>query len=228
MKFKKQKYIMGLLLFAFFVVNAQEKGVEEFKEKYKDFYVLTKPNQEIALDTLELFRRPKFKTSYSKRYYFWLKKKTYKAYPYAVLAKEKNELLNDTLAKITSKRKRKKYIRKKQKIFEIEFSKSIKKLTKTEGRILIKMIHRLTGLTVNKHIQDKRGKLKAFWYRFSASLFKINLKDEYHPESIMEDYVIESILREAFLYEKLKEEISVLDYVNNLRFDKAIEVQKKK
>jgi len=228
MNFKNKKYIFGLLLFVSFFSNAQKSDIEKLREKYRYSYVITEPGQKIELDTLELFLHPKFKSSYTKRYYLWLKKKTYRAYPFAVLAKEKIQFLNDTIQQIKSKRKSKRYIKKKQRLFEEEFAKSIKKLTKTEGRVLIKLIYRLTGISVNEHVQDKRGKLKAFWYRFSASFFKIDLKAEYHPESLMEDYMIESILRQAFVNEDLEEEMSVLENVNSLRFDRVIQVEKKK
>ncbi|NJB82873.1 DUF4294 domain-containing protein [Wenyingzhuangia aestuarii] len=224
----KQNKILVILLLLFFVGNAQQKDLEELKEQYDDYYLITELNQEIELDTLVLFPRPRFKTFYDKRYYLWFKKKTYRAYPYAVLAKEKINFLNDTIQKISSNRKKKRYIKEKQKFFEEQFTDNVKKLTKTEGRILIKLIHRLTGLTVNEHVQDKRGKFKAFWYRFSASFFKIDLDAEYHPEEIMEDYMIESILQQAFTKGDLKREPSVLKSANRLYPSRIIEIEKKK
>lgn len=228
MNFMKQNKILVILLLLFFVGNAQQKDLEELKEQYDDYYLITELNQEIELDTLVLFPRPRFKTFYDKRYYLWFKKKTYRAYPYAVLAKEKINFLNDTIQKISSNRKKKRYIKEKQKFFEEQFTDNVKKLTKTEGRILIKLIHRLTGLTVNEHVQDKRGKFKAFWYRFSASFFKIDLDAEYHPEEIMEDYMIESILQQAFTKGDLKREPSVLKSANRLYPSRIIEIEKKK
>lgn len=213
---------------SFELVLGQEDDFEKLKKKYNDYYILTEPGQEIGLDTVVLFPKPKFKTHYDKRYYAWFTRKTYKAYPYAVLAKQKVSQLNDTIQQITSKRKRKKYIKKQQKLFEKQFAEDVKKLTRTEGRILIKLIHRLTGETVNEHIQDKRGKFRAFWYRASASLFKIKLSTEYHPESIQEDYMIESILQKAFENGRLKEEPSVLDSANMIYPSREIHIEKKK
>lgn len=206
----------------------QEEDSEKWKDKYRDYELITDPNQKIELDTLVLFPSPKFKTKYDRRYYYWFRKKTYKAYPYAVLAKEKINYLNDSIQKITSKSKKKKFIKEKQKYFENQFTKDVKKLTRTEGRILIKLIHRLTGITVNGHIQDKRGKFKAFWYRVSANMFKIKLSTEYHPESEMEDFIIESILQQAFQNGRLKEEPSVLESANFVYPEKEIHIQKKK
>ncbi|NIJ45749.1 hypothetical protein FHR24_002220 [Wenyingzhuangia heitensis] len=228
MDFRKKKNVFVVLFFVFFLGNAQQKDWEKLKEQYDDYYLITDPNQEIELDTLVLFPPPKFKSYYDKRYYLWFKKKTYRAYPYAILAKEKMTILNDSVQKIKSKRKQKRYIKDQQKIFEKQFTENIKKLTRTEGRILIKLIHRLTGLTVNEHVQDKRGDFKAFWYRFSASFFKIDLDAEYHPEELMEDYMIESILQQAFTKGDLREEPSVLETANMVYPSRVIEIEKKK
>lgn len=203
------------------------------KDTLNDLYkyggeLVTDPNQKVELDTVILFPKPKFRTSYDRRYYAWFTRKTYKAYPFAVLAKQKITQINDSIQSIKSKRKRKKFIKEKQKYFEQQFTDDIKKLTRTEGRILIKLIHRLTGQTVDAHIKDKRGKFKAFWYRVSASLFKIKLSLEYHPESVQEDYMIESILQKAFEQGRLKEEPSVLKSANTIYSRREIHIEKKK
>lgn len=223
-----KKLIWLTFLLIPFLGKAQETNWEALQNKYKEYYLITNPKDAVSLDTVVLFPTPKFKTNYDRRYYLWFRKKTFRAYPYAVLAKKKMKVLNDTINLLTSKRKKKKYVKKKQKYFEKEFAKEVKKLTRTEGRILIKLIHRLTGLTVHEHVQDKRGKLKAFLYRVSASLFKINLDLEYHPESVMEDYMIESILQHAFEDGYLERHPSVLKTAGMVFANKMIEIKKNK
>ncbi|WP_169816824.1 DUF4294 domain-containing protein [Wenyingzhuangia fucanilytica] len=210
MKLRIQISLPFVFMLISLVLQAQDKEWIHLGKQYEDGYLITNPHQEIHLDTIVLFPKPKFTNNYDRRYYAWFRKKTYKAYPYAVLAKEKLDSLNASIDEIESSRKRRRYIKDKQKLFEEQFAEDVKKLTRTEGRILIKLIHRLTGETVNEHIQDKRGKFKAFWYRFSASFFKIDLDLEYHPENVMEDYMIENILQQAFLYGQLERHPSVL------------------
>jgi len=223
----RHTYIYVFFFFMFCNLLAQDNDFDKLQEKYKQYYLITDPDQKIMLDEVVLFPAPKFKTSYDKRYYNWFKRKTYKAYPYAVLAKENLKTINDSIQEISSKRKRKKYIKQKQEYFERQFSENIKKLTKTEGRILIKLVHRLTGKTVNAHLQDKKGKFKAFLYRTSAKVFKIKLDLEYHPESLMEDYMIESILQEAFNKDYLNQEPSVLKSAKLLYPSRVIQIKKK-
>jgi hypothetical protein len=119
------------------------------------------------------------------------------------------KILNDidaNLKKIKSKRKRKRYIRKAQKYLKEEFSDQLKKLTRTEGKILIKLIHRQTGKTVFDLIKEYRSGWKAFWYNSTANLFDLSLKKEYHPEKNDFDFLIEDILQRAFSNESLIEQ----------------------
>ena len=110
------------------------------------------------------------------------------------------------------KEKRKKYIRQVQKYVEEEFTSELKKLTRTEGQILVKLVHRQTGITMFDLIKDYRSGWRAFWYNNTAKLFKISLKKEYDPENDKEDYYIEDILQRSFQNDILEEQSTALDF----------------
>ena len=74
----------------------------------------------------------------------------------------------------------------------------MKKLTVTEGRLLIKLVHRQTGETVYELSKKYKNGWSAFWNQKTARLFKQNLKDEYEPATDNEDYLTELILERAF------------------------------
>ncbi len=166
----------------------------------------------IALDEVYIFSKLEFGSYKEKLRYYILRRKTIKVYPYAKLASERLVELNDSLGKIKSKRKRKRYTRHVQKYIEEEFSEELKKLTRTEGQILVKLIYRQTGKTAFNLVKELRSGWRAFWYNTTAKLFKISIKEEYHPESIHEDYLIEDILQRAFASKRLERQESVLDY----------------
>ena len=168
--------------------------------------------QSIALEEVYIFGKLEFSSYQDKLKYYILRRKTFKVYPYAKMASERLEELNDSLLKIKRKRKRKKYTKKLQKYIEEEFSEELKKLTRTEGQILIKLIYRQTGNTSYGLVKELRSGWRAFWYNTTANMFKISLKEEYHPESIHEDYLIEDILQRAFAAGQLQRQESVLDY----------------
>ena len=144
--------------------------------------------------------------------YYILRRKTIKVYPYAKLAAERLVALNDSLQYIKKKRHQKKYTKKVQKYIEGEFSEELKKLTRTEGQILVKLIYRQTGKTSFALVKELRNGWRAFWYNSTAKVFKIKLKEEFHPDLVHEDYLIEDILQRAFANNKLTRQKTVLDY----------------
>lgn len=166
----------------------------------------------VELDEIVLLKKLKFKTDFDRKVYYWYRKKTIKAYPYAKLAAERLEVLNERRENIKSKRKRKVYTKRVQKYLEGEFTDRLKKLTRIEGEILIKLIHRQTGETTFELVKDLRSGWKAFWYNSTASMFKLSLKDTYDPENNKFDYLIEDILQRAFVNGILEEQPSKLDF----------------
>ena len=166
----------------------------------------------IELEEVFLFGRLKFDSYDDKLRYYILRRKTLKVYPYAKMASDRLMTLNERLGSIKSKGKRKKYTKTVQRFIEEEFSGELKKLTRTEGQILVKLIYRQTGETAFDLVKELRSGWRAFWYQNTARMFKISIKEEYHPETIHEDYLIEDILQRAFASGKLERQESVLDY----------------
>ncbi|MCG1037174.1 DUF4294 domain-containing protein [Polaribacter sargassicola] len=196
-----------------FLSFSQKKETDSLPVNIDD-YVFVKPGDTLTvnLNEFSLIPKPKFKSRNDIRYYLWFRRKVFKAYPYAQLASERLDSLDARIEKIESKSKRKKYIKLVQKYIEGEFTEQIKKMTTTEGRILIKLIHRQTGQTAFDNIKVLRSGWKAFWYNTTANVFKLSLKTEYHPESVNEDFLIENILQTAFQNNKLKHQPTRLDF----------------
>lgn len=194
-----------LLLMSQCLVAQQEKDRDSvlLSDKY---IVFEGDTLEIALEEVFLLKKLKFDTSYKRRYYYWFRKKTLKAYPYAKMTSERLNTINERLKGIKSKHKRKKYIRRLQKYMEKEFTAQLKKLTRTEGRILLKLIHRQTGETAFELVKELRSGWKAFWYQSTAKIFKLNLKSKYDPYTVKEDYLIEDILQRGFVAGYLEEQ----------------------
>ncbi|QLG43885.1 DUF4294 domain-containing protein [Costertonia aggregata] len=166
----------------------------------------------IPLDDVYVFSKLKFDTYKEKLRYYILRRKTIKVYPYAKLAADRLVELNDSLKLIKKKRKRKKYTKKVQKYIEEEFSEELKKLTRTEGQILVKLIYRQTGKTAFDLVKELRSGWRAFWYNTTAKMFKISIKEEFHPDAVHEDYLIEDILQRAFAEGRLEKQNTALDY----------------
>ena len=167
-----------------FVALSQKREKDSLPKNIED-YVFVSPGDTLTINLNEfsILPKQKFNSKVDVRYYLWFRRKVFRAYPFAKLASEKLDSLNLRLTRIKSRRKRKKYTKQIQKYIEGEFTDQIKKMTKTEGRILIKLIHRQTGKTVFNNIKGLRSGWKAFWYNTTANVFRLSLKDEYHPKT---------------------------------------------
>ncbi|GGD07483.1 DUF4294 domain-containing protein [Hyunsoonleella pacifica] len=204
------KYILLLLpVLAFSQVNEVEQDSTELT------YIVVEgdsiPKTAIDLDEVMLLHKLKFDSKKDRIRYLILRRKTIKVYPYAKMAAERLDSLTTHLAKLTKKREKKRYTKKVQKYIEGEFSDELKKLTRTEGQILVKLIHRQTGRTAFDLVKELRNGWRAFWYNTTANVFDIKLKKGYDPWNDKEDYLIEDILQRNFQSGRLERQKSKLD-----------------
>ena len=166
----------------------------------------------IPLNEVYVFAPLKFKNSKDIYRYLLLKRRTLKVYPYAKLAADKLTELNDSIADIKKKRHQRKYLREMHRYIEGEFSDELKKLTRKEGQILIKLVYRQTGKSTYDLVKELRSGWRAFWYSTTARMFELSMKEEFHPDHIHEDYLIEDILQRAFMDDVLEYQKSALNY----------------
>ncbi len=170
------------------------------------------PKTAIDLNEVLLLQNLKFDSKEDRITYLILKRKTIKVYPYAKLAAERLTTLKERLETLDSRRAKKRYAKIIQKYIEEEFAEELKKLTRTEGQILVKLIHRQTGKTTFDLIKELRSGWRAFWFNTTASVFDISLKREFDPFNVKEDFLIEDILEHAFQDGKLKRQKPALDF----------------
>lgn len=130
--------------------------------------------------------------------YLLLQRRVIKVYPYAKLAADNLTTLTNNLERLKTQKEKKKYLKIVEAYLEKQFEPQLKKLSRKEGQILVKLIHRQTGTTTFDLIKDFKSGWKAFWSNNTAKLFDINLKTTYDPYQITEDFLIEGILLKAF------------------------------
>lgn len=163
-------------------------------------YVLTE-NDTILGDTIQLEEVIIHKTKLdpeAKKQFLLLQRRVYITYPYAKLASERLTSLNHGMAKLNTNREKRKYFKIVEDYLSNEFEANLKKLSRKQGQILVKLIHRQTGSTSYELVKNLKSGWKAFWSNTTAKMFDINLKTEYAPYQVNEDYLIETILVRAF------------------------------
>lgn len=170
------------------------------------------PRTSIDLEEVMLLHKLKFDSKKDRVRYLILRRKTIKVYPYAKMAADRLDSLTRHLAILTKKRDKKRYTKRIQKYIEGEFSDELKKMSRTEGQILVKLIHRQTGTTAFDLIKELRSGWRAFWYNTTASMFDISLKREFDPINEKEDYLIEDILQRNFQSGRLEKQKSAIPF----------------
>jgi len=101
-----------------------------------------------------------------------------KVYPYA---KEAIRIFREAqiVSETMKKRKRKRYLKKLSKELSREFEEPLTKLSKTQGKIMVKMIERELETPMFDLIKQTQGRLKAFYWNQSSKLYGYRLKGGY-------------------------------------------------
>lgn len=133
-----------------------------------------------------------FRTKYRNALY-----KVRKVYPMALKAKAIIDEYELTRSELDKKKEIRKYSKKMSKFLKEEFSYSIRDLYQSEGRLLMQLIHRETGKTVEEIIEEYAGGWDAFVYRNLAKLFDQDLSVKYDKSG--ENYYTEIVLSDIYL-----------------------------
>ena len=146
-----------------------------------------------SVDPVYIFSPIEFEDAQELLKYQKLVRNVKKAYPYAVLANVRFKAINDSLSKLKTKKEQKEYLDKAEKELTEEIKPIARKLTITQGRILMKLIDRETGNTAYSLVKELKGSFSAIFYQSFARLFGSNLKSKYDPKG--EDRDIEDIIQ---------------------------------
>jgi hypothetical protein len=154
----------------------------------------------VRLQPVYCFAKPKFKNARQERqYYREYARMVYnikKVYPYAQLAKQKLAEMDAEFAFITDSKAKKAYIKQMEKELFREFEQPLRKLTISQGRMLIKLIDRETGRTGYQIVKELKGGFSAFFWQSVATIFDSSLKTQFDAEG--QDKLLNQLL---FLYE---------------------------
>jgi hypothetical protein len=136
--------------------------------------------------------QPEFKNARHERRYNRYVEKVKKVYPYAKLAGEMLQEYEPKYLALDDDRERRRMMKDLEQQLLDEYKDDLKRMTISEGRILLKLIDRETSKTSYTLIKDFRGGVPAVFWQGIARLFGGNLKAEYDPDG--EDKVLEQIV----------------------------------
>jgi hypothetical protein len=119
-----------------------------------------------------------------------------KVMPYAKLAAFRLQMMDDNLNQLTSRRAKRKYVKATEDAIMSEFKSQLQTLTRSQGKLLLKLLHRETGNTSYEILKKYRGSTSTMFYGVWAKMYDANIRVEYDP---IEDYQIEYIIKNAKL-----------------------------
>jgi hypothetical protein len=171
-----------------------------------------------------------------------------KIYPMALKAKAIMDEYEAEIAKLDKKREVKRYSKKMNSFLKEEFTYSIRDLYTSEGHLLMQLIHRETGKTVDQILTQYAGAGQAFIYRNMAKMFDQDLtstydseKANYYTEIVISDILYGSVefnpemdkmTKESFKESQKQYRLDKKDTKKRLKefkeTQKVIEKQKKK
>ncbi|MBQ9641042.1 MAG: DUF4294 domain-containing protein [Bacteroidaceae bacterium] len=129
-----------------------------------------------------VFQKLVFKNPRQAKKYYKIANNIKKVYPIAV---EIQGVVSKTIAHLDSlptKAEKDAYLKKAEKELKAEYYPKLKKLTFSQGKLLIKLVDRQCDMTSYQLIKTYMGGFKAGFYNAFASLFGASLKKRYDPE----------------------------------------------
>ena len=147
---------------------------------------------DLRMPTLYVFKPIVFKNKKKQKEYNRLVRNVKRTLP---IAKEVNRAIIETyeyLLTLPDEKSRQKHLQLVEKGLKQQYTPRLKKLTFSQGKLLIKLINRETDSSSYELVKAFLGPFKAGFYQAFAAIFGASLKKEYHPEG--EDALIERIV----------------------------------
>ena len=146
----------------------------------------------LRMPVLYVFKPLNLNSEKKRREYNRLVRNVKKTLP---IAKEVNRAIIETyeyLQTLPDEKARQKHLKLVEKSIKEQYTPVMKKLTFSQGKLLIKLVNRETDSSSYELVKAFLGPFKAGFYQAFASLFGASLKKEYHPED--EDAMTERVV----------------------------------
>ena len=146
----------------------------------------------LHMPTLYCFKPLIFKNKKQQQEYNRLVRSVKKTLP---IAKEVNRAIIETyefIQTLPDEKTRQKHLQAVEKSVKEQYTPRMKKLTLSQGKLLIKLVNRETDSSSYDLVKAFLGPFKAGFYQAFAAIFGASLKKEYHPNE--EDALVEQIV----------------------------------
>ncbi len=136
----------------------------------------------VELEEVRVMPLPQFHSRREYRRYSRYVRNVKKVYPYAKFTAELLNEMEQHLDSLSTEKEKKKYIKQVEKSLRAKYSDVIWNMTFSQGKILIKLIDRETGMTSYEIIDRMKGAFNAGFWQAVARLFGSDLKTKFDPQ----------------------------------------------
>ncbi len=191
---KSKSFIYFILSILFITRVSGQTIILSDKKEYKIPLSIYKGDTlpHITLKPVYVYSQTVFKNKRQQKYYSKLVRDVKKTLP---LAKDINQIVIETyeyLQTLPDEKSRNKHIKNMEKGLKQQYTSKMKKLTFSQGKLLIKLVDRECNQSSFELVKAFMGPFKAGFYQTFAALFGASLKKQYEPED--EDKLIEQVV----------------------------------
>jgi hypothetical protein len=190
------KYIgyIGLFFFLYSTgVNAQKIKINALPEGILRAYLDGRDTVPIIhLQEIYIYPEIKFKNEKEKRRYNKLVRDVKRVLPYAKLVYETLIETYEYIETLPDEKSKQEHLKRMEKELFKEYKPELKKLTFSQGKLLIKLIDRECNQSSYNLLKAFLGSFRASFWNLFAGMFGASLKTEYDPEG--KDFMLERIV----------------------------------
>ena len=147
----------------------------------------------VILNNITVYPPERFKNKAEEEFYWRTVRDVKRTLPYAKLINNTLQETYEYLETYPTQKEKEEYLKRFEKVVFNQYKPEMKKLTKNQGKTLIKLVNRETNQRSYYIVKAFLGAFRAgFWQTFGR-FFGVNMREGYHPESNKNDAMIERI-----------------------------------
>lgn len=179
--------------------DISEKNLSPMRKVYVGYKVIPdpyNPNEtafEIIMRDVVVYPNERFRNKEEEKFYWRTVRDVKRTLPYAKLINRTLQETYEYLETFDTKKEKDAYLKQFEKALYAQYKPVMKKLTKNQGKMMIKLINRETNQTSYHIVKAFLGTFRAGVWQTFGRFFGVNLNSPYRPEKDKKDALIERI-----------------------------------
>ena len=147
----------------------------------------------LMLNEITCFPPLKFKNKKEEQFYWRTVRDVRRTLPYAKLIAETLIETYEYIETFPTKKEREEYLKRMEKELFNEYKPVLKKFSRNQAKVLIKLVQRETNQTSYEIVKAFLGSFRASFWQGFGKLFGVSLKSDFHPSHDRQDAIIDRV-----------------------------------